>query len=54
MQNSDYYGGEKHLPVIGYGPGEERLAHIVDEYIEESDLYRIKRGMKAIVEALLD
>lgn len=52
--NGSHYGGEKHLPVIGYGPGEERFAHIVDEYIEESDLYRIKRGMKAIVEALLD
>ncbi len=52
--NGSHYGGEKGIPTIGYGPGEERLAHIVDEYIEESDLYRVKRGMEAIVSALLN
>ena len=52
--NGSHYAGEKCIRTIGYGPGEERLAHIVDEYIEESDLYMIKKGMRAIVEALLD
>ncbi len=51
--NGSHYGGEKGIPTIGYGPGEERLAHIVDEYIEESDLYRVRRGMEAILRALL-
>ena len=51
--NASHYAGEKGIPTIGYGPGEERLAHIVDEYIEEEDLYRAKRGMEAIIKGLL-
>lgn len=47
------WAGEKAVPTIGYGPGEERFAHITDEYIEEDDLYRCKRGLKAIIDSLL-
>ncbi len=51
--NGSHYAGERGIPTIGYGPGEERFAHIVDEHIEESDLYKTKRGMEAIIKALL-
>ena len=51
--NGSHYGGEEGIPVVGYGPGEERLAHIVNEYIEEEDLYRAKRGIEGILRGLL-
>lgn len=51
--NGSHYAGEKNIPTIGYGPGEERLAHIVDEYIEESDLYKVRRGMEGIIRSLI-
>ena len=51
--NGSHYGGEKGIAVVGYGPGEERLAHIVDEYIEEKDLYEAKRGIEGIIKGLL-
>ncbi len=51
--NGSHYMGEALIPTIGYGPGEEKCAHIVDEYISEEDLFTAKRGLKAILEALL-
>lgn len=51
--NGSHYAGEANIPTIGYGPGEERMAHIVDEHIEEEDLYRAKKGLKAIIASLL-
>jgi putative selenium metabolism hydrolase len=40
------------LPTVGFGPGEEALAHRVDEYIELDDLHLGAQGYTAIVEAL--
>ncbi len=51
--NGSHYMGEALIPTIGYGPGEEKCAHIVDEYISQEDLFTAKRGMRAILEALL-
>lgn len=51
--NGSHYAGEAGIPTVGYGPGEERLAHIVDEYIEESDLYEAKKGVEGIIGGLL-
>lgn len=51
--NGSHYMGEAHIPTIGYGPGEEKCAHIVDEYISQEDLFTAKRGLKVILEALL-
>ena len=51
--NGSHYAGEKGIPTVGYGPGEEKLAHIVDEYIEEEDLYWAKRGTEGIIRGLL-
>lgn len=52
--NGSHYCGEKGIPTIGYGPGEEKNAHIVDEYIEEESLYKSAEGMRAILFSLLD
>ena len=51
--NGSHYAGEAGIPTVGYGPGEERLAHIVDEYIEEKDLYKAGRGIEGIIKGLL-
>ena len=51
--NGSHYAGERKIPTIGYGPGEEKFAHIVDEYIEEEDLYKAKHGLKSIISSLL-
>ena len=51
--NGSHYMGEAGIPTVGYGPGREKLAHIVDEYIEEEELYRTKRGIEGIIGGLL-
>ena len=45
---------ERHfgLPTIGFGPGEEGLAHRKDEYIAINDLIDAARGYTAIAKAL--
>jgi putative selenium metabolism hydrolase len=40
------------IPTIGYGPGDETLAHRVDEHIELSELLAGARGYATLVEAL--
>ena len=51
--NGSHYAGEKNIATIGYGPGEERLAHIVDEYVPLPDLSICANGYEAILESLL-
>jgi putative selenium metabolism hydrolase len=40
--------GGLHIPTIGFGPGNEELAHRVDEYVEVADLVLGARGYAAI------
>lgn len=40
------------IPTIGYGPGRESEAHIVDEYLELSQLYAATEGYRALAQAL--
>jgi putative selenium metabolism hydrolase len=40
------------IPTIGYGPGDETLAHRVDEHIELAELHAGARGYAALAEAL--
>jgi putative selenium metabolism hydrolase len=40
------------IPTIGYGPGDETLAHRVDEFIGLDELYAGARGYAALAEAL--
>lgn len=51
--NGSGTAGRLGIPTIGFGPGDEELAHRVDEYIEIADLGRAARGYAAIAEALL-
>ena len=51
--NAAYSAGTAGIPTIGFGPSNETLAHVVDEYIELEQLTRAAEGYQAIVEALL-
>ncbi|MHA1910955.1 MAG: YgeY family selenium metabolism-linked hydrolase [Candidatus Kariarchaeaceae archaeon] len=39
-----YTAGEKGIPTIGWGPGDERMAHQPDEYVPVDDLLYIAKG----------
>ena len=47
--NGSHYAGEKGIATIGYGPGEERLAHITDEAISVESLVSSYHGLAAIL-----
>jgi acetylornithine deacetylase/succinyl-diaminopimelate desuccinylase-like protein len=51
--NAAYSAGVAGVPTIGFGPGEESDAHIVDEHLRVDDLIAAARGYKAIAEAVL-
>ncbi len=50
--NGSGSAGREGIPTIGFGPGEESLAHIRDEYVETEELYRALEGYRAIAEGL--
>ncbi|HVX29942.1 MAG TPA: YgeY family selenium metabolism-linked hydrolase, partial [Nitrolancea sp.] len=52
--NGSGTAGRLGIPTIGFGPGDEELAHRVDEYIEIADLERAARGYAAIALALME
>ena len=52
--NGSGTAGRLSIPTIGFGPGDEELAHRVDEYIEIADLGWAARGYAAIALALLE
>jgi putative selenium metabolism hydrolase len=45
--------GIRQIPTIGFGPSEEKLAHVVDEYVELTQLEGAYRGYVAILKKLL-
>ena len=47
--NGSHYAGEKGIPTIGFGPGEERLAHTSDEAITVDSLVDAYHGLLAIL-----
>ncbi len=51
--NAAYSAGVAGVPTIGFGPSDESLAHVVDEYVEVDQLWAACRGYAAICEALL-
>ena len=51
--NGSYSAGMAGIPTIGYGPGSEDGAHIVDEFVEVAELESAFRGYMAIARALL-
>jgi putative selenium metabolism hydrolase len=50
--NGSHFAGEANIPTIGYGPSQEHLAHIDNEYIEIEQLTKAAAGYRAIIEAL--
>lgn len=52
--NGSGTAGRLGIPTIGFGPGDEELAHRVDEYIEIADLGRAALGYAAIASDLIE
>jgi len=51
--NAAYSAGEAGVPTIGFGPSPERMAHIIDEYLEVEQLLKAAQGYAEIIGALL-
>ena len=52
--NAAYSIGVAGVPTIGFGPGAEDDAHVVNEKIKLSDLENAANGYKGIIEAVLE
>lgn len=52
--NGSGTAGRLGIPTIGFGPGNEELAHRSDEHIEIADLAAAARGYAGIVRSLLE
>ncbi len=52
--NGSHYAGEAKIPTLGFGPSKETLAHVIDEYIEETQLIKATEGYIGICKAFLD
>jgi acetylornithine deacetylase/succinyl-diaminopimelate desuccinylase-like protein len=51
--NGSYLAGVRHIPTIGFGVGEEHIAHQVDEYVTLDSLRAGAAGYAAIATQLL-
>ena len=51
--NGSYSAGVAGIPTIGFGPGKERTAHLIDEFVEIGEMERACAGYVAIVKELL-
>lgn len=51
--NGSHYAGEKGICTMGMGPGDESIAHTIDEYVETQQLLGVAEKYMAISRALL-
>jgi len=51
--NATYTAGIKGIPTIGFGPSKEKLAHIVDEYIELKELHAAAEAYLSMINQIL-
>lgn len=51
--NAAYSAGHAGVPTIGYGPGSEAMAHVVDESLKLAELLAAARGYAAIAGEVL-
>lgn len=51
--NGSHYAGEKGIKTIGFGPSRENLAHTIDEYIEQEQLFSGAEGYYGILKEVL-
>jgi acetylornithine deacetylase/succinyl-diaminopimelate desuccinylase-like protein len=47
--NAAYSAGRAGIPTVGFGPSQEALAHITDEYIVLAQLFAAARGYAGIM-----
>lgn len=52
--NGSFFAGQAQVPTIGFGPSREELAHVIDEYIEVSQLEGAVKGFYGIAKAVLE
>ncbi|MBS3766978.1 MAG: YgeY family selenium metabolism-linked hydrolase [Candidatus Cloacimonetes bacterium] len=52
--NGSYSAGKQNILTVGYGPSQEELAHIVDEYIEIEQIEKAYQGYINIIETFLN
>jgi putative selenium metabolism hydrolase len=50
--NGSQSAGIREIPTLGFGPSEERLAHVANEYVERRQLYSAARGYGALARTL--
>jgi putative selenium metabolism hydrolase len=51
--NAAYSAGTAGVPTVGFGPGKEEDAHVIDERLALKDLERAAEGYRGIVKAVL-
>jgi putative selenium metabolism hydrolase len=51
--NAAYSAGTAHVPTVGFGPGQEADAHVIDERVKVADLVTAAAGYRAIIEATM-
>lgn len=51
--NGSHYAGEAGIKTLGMGPSVESLAHVIDEYCELDQLYKVTECYYGIMKALL-
>ena len=51
--NAAYSAGMAGVPTIGFGPGREEDAHVIDERVAIADVLAAERGYRGIIEAAL-
>jgi putative selenium metabolism hydrolase len=51
--NAAYSAGVAAVPTIGFGPGREEDAHVIDERVAVEDVLAAERGYRGIIEAVL-
>jgi putative selenium metabolism hydrolase len=51
--NAAYSAGMAGVPTIGFGPGREEDAHVIDERVAVEDVLAAERGYRGIIEAVL-
>lgn len=51
--NAAYSAGTAGIPTIGFGPGREQDAHVIDERVALEALLAAQRGYRGIIEAVL-
>lgn len=51
--NAAYSAGHAGIPTVGFGPGREDQAHVIDEHLEVAELLAAATGYRCMVEELL-